>query len=97
MNVGPKIHVNSMKNRSCVADAFWYRFWRAPGRQNGQCTDLNGPSWATIFDPKSENGIQKGIQKSMPKKYRKILAKGSQNDTKMDAKINENSYFSEKG
>ena len=32
----------------------------------------------------------------MPKKYRKFIAKGSQNEAKMDIKINENSYFSEK-
>ena len=33
----------------------------------------------------------------MPKKYRKLIAKGSLNDAKMDTKIDENSYFSEKG
>ena len=33
----------------------------------------------------------------MPKKYWKLVAKGSQNDAKMENKINENSYFSEKG
>ncbi len=33
----------------------------------------------------------------MPKKYRNIMAKWCQNDTKMDAQIYENSSFSEKG
>ena len=80
----PKSIQDQWKYRSCVADAFWYRFWRAPGRQNVQCADLDGPSLATIFHHNSKNGIQKGIQKSMPKKYRKLMPKGVQNDVKMD-------------
>ena len=49
------------------------------------------------FGPKSDQnppscdcfkifGTQKGIRKSMPKKYGNIMPKGSQNETKMDAK-----------
>ena len=42
-------------------------------------------------------GIQKGIRKSMPKKYGKSMPKGSQNETKMDAKTSNCSYFFKKG
>jgi len=41
--------------------------------------------------------MKKGMQNSISKKYRKLMPKGFQNDTKIDAKIYENSYFSEKG
>ena len=37
------------------------------------------------------------MQKSMAKKYWKLMPKGSQNDDKMDAKIDVFSYFFNKG
>ena len=42
-------------------------------------------------------GTQKGIRKLMPKKYGKSMPKGSQNETKMDAKTINCSYFFKKG
>ena len=59
------------------------------------------------FGPKSDQnppscdlfkifGIQKGIRKSMPKKYGKNMPKGSQNETKMDAKTINFHIFSKK-
>ena len=60
------------------------------------------------FGPKSDQnppscdlfkifGIQKGIRKSMPKKYGKSMPEGSPNGTKMDAKTINCSYFFKKG
>ena len=60
------------------------------------------------FGPKSDQnppscdlfkmfGIQKGIRKSMPKKYGKNMPEGPQNGTKMDAKTINVSYFFKKG
>ena len=57
-----------------------YRFLRGPG--NPESSILGA-----IFDEKSKKGIQKGIQNSMPKKYRKMIPKLCEIDTKMDAKI----------
>ena len=89
-----KIDPKSMKNRGCVADAFLDRFLGAKGRVPNI---FAGPILAAIFNENPKKGIKKGMQKSMPKKYWKLMPKGFQNDTKIDAKINENSYFSEKG
>ena len=50
----------------------------------------------TILTKYRKRGIHKGIPKLMLKKDRKCMPKGFQNDAKMKAKINENSYFSEK-
>ena len=58
--------------------------------------DFAGPTWEQ-FSTKNWKGIQKGMQKSMPKKYWKVMPKGYQNDAKMETKIFENSCFSEKG
>ena len=59
-------HARSVMNRGCVADAFFERF---------------GAFWehvlnlAIIFVQKSKKWHPKGIQKSMPKKYRKSMPK----------------------
>ena len=54
------------------------------------------PILGAIFDQNSKKGIQKGMQNSMLKKYRKLMAKGSQNDAKMEAKIFDFQAFSKK-
>ena len=41
--------------------------------------------------------MKKGMQNPMSKKYRKLMPEACKNDAKMDAKIDEISYFSEKG
>ena len=92
--MAPKIDAESMKNRGCVADAFLER--PLAGKSTAQV--LRGWAiWRPFSTKNRKKGIQKGMQKSMPKKYWKLTPKGSQNDTKIDAKINENLYFSEKG
>ena len=74
------------------------RFWSDPGRQKDAHGQVSPDHFGARFRPKNrKNVIQKGMQNSMPKKYRKLMANGSQNDAKMDAKIYENSCFSEKG
>ena len=60
-------------------------FWQKSNQNPSSC-DL-----FTIF------GIQKGIRKSMPKKYGESMPKGSQNETNMDAKTIKCSYFFKKG
>ena len=54
-----------------------------------------GPYWEPFLIKNRKNCIQKGIQKSMSKKYRKMMPKGSQNDAKMDAKFNDVLIFCE--
>ena len=83
-----------MRNRGCGADAFLERSWAPKGCPR---PSFAGPFWEPFSVKNRKNVIQKGMQNSMPKKYRKLMAKGSQNDAKMDAKICENSDFSEKG
>ena len=92
--ISPKRLPKSLKYRGCGADAFLERSWAPKG-----CSHVSfpGPFWEPFSVKNRKNVIQKGMQNSMPKKYRKLMAKGSQNDTKIDAKIDENSYFSEKG
>ena len=82
-----------MKNRGCVAVAFLDRFL---GCQGGVRDIFAGPILATIFDQNPKKGIKKGMQKSMPKKYWKLMPKGSQNDAKMDAQIHDFLSFFEK-
>ena len=86
-----------MKNRSCVADAFL----DGPGRQKGAPRLYFlvgfGSHLATIFHQKSKKWHPKRHPKIDAEKVSKIDAKRLQNDAKMDAKINEFSYFSEKG
>ena len=92
--MAPKIDAKSMKNRGCVFGLFFERLGAAPG---GLATLRGHPFWRPFWAKNRKNVIRKGMQNSMPKKYRKLMAKGSQNDAKMDAKIFEKSYFSEKG
>ena len=94
MKILPKRLPKSMKNRDFVFGAFLERLWTATG--GGQHTFWDA-FWRPFSSKSRKKGIQKGMQNSMQKKYRKLMPKGSQNDAKMDTKINENSYFSEKG
>jgi len=55
-----------MKNRGGVADAF---LKRPLGAKRGVRHLSVIPILGTIFDQNSKKGIQKGMQKSMPKKY----------------------------
>ena len=48
---------------------FWSVFGAAFGRQGGVDSTIFGRHLATILDQNSKKGIQKGMQKSMPKKY----------------------------
>ena len=83
-----------MKNHNCIADAFLER----PFARKRPAQVLRGWAIWRPFSTKSrKNGIQKGMQNSMPKKYRKLMPNGYQNDAKMETKIDEHSYFSEKG
>ena len=65
----------------------------------GASTKLGGASsirhthFGTHFRQKTKKGIQKGMQKSMPKKYRNLMPKGYQNNTKMEAQIKRFSNF----
>ena len=60
--MGAKIDPKSMKNRGCN---FWAS-WGGPG----SCRQAPRPSvLATILDQNPKKGIQKAMQKSMPKKY----------------------------
>ena len=79
-----KIDPESMKNQGCVADAFLERFWAVLGRFLGGQPQKFGSHFRQKNRKKC---IQKDIQKSMPKKYRKLMPNGSQNEAKMDAKI----------
>ena len=85
-----------MKNRGCVADAFLERFGAALGRPRVARSKFPRTILGRIFFQKSKNGIENDIQKSMPKKYWKIIAKGSENDAKKDGEINEFSCFLKK-
>ena len=70
--MGPTI----MKNRGCVADAFWKRFWAAQGRHNGATVQLDWASLGAIFVPKSgkmRQGSRKGPQNQ--KRHLKIDVK----------------------
>ena len=61
-----KIDVKTMKNRGGVADAFLERPLGAKGEV--QYLFL-GPLWRSVSIKNRKKGIQKGMQKSMPKKY----------------------------
>ena len=97
--IGAEIVTKLLKIQGCVADAFFYGFGAALGRQKATQGVYNALSQTPFWEPFSiknlKNGIQKGIQKSMPKKYPKMMPKGSQNDAKMDAKIDDFSIFYE--
>ena len=75
--MGPKINPKSMNNRSCVADAFLERFWERRVRQKCDRAITSRTFLGAVFHQKSKNDIQKSIQKSMPKKHRTFMPKGS--------------------
>ena len=56
------------------------RFWSVLGRQKlATCTIPRlsaGPIWEPFSIKNRKNGIQKGIDTSMPKKYRKLMPQG---------------------
>ena len=81
-----KISAKFVQYRGCGADAFLERSWVSKRFPH---TQFPGPFWEPFSIKNRKNGIQKGIQKLMPKKHRKMMPKGSQNDAKMDAKMKE--------
>ena len=100
MPKSPKYHQNGDQNRRKVDVAFLKRFWNGPWAVSGDPPPRHlflEPFWEPFSTKSRKNCIQKGMQNSMSKKYRKLTAKAFQNDAKMDAKIIENSTFSEKG
>ena len=72
---------------------FWTVFWTPKGARIYSFLAILGATFAQ--NPKK--GIEKGMQKIVSKKYRKLMPEACKNDTKMDAKIDEILYFSEKG
>ena len=46
---GTKMVSKSLRNQSCEADTFWDRFWRPKAAKS----KLFGPSFGTLFAPKS--------------------------------------------
>ena len=75
MKIGAWRVPKSIKNRSCVADAFLYRFGVAFGTPGGASSTFWGAILGAIFDQKSK--------KRHPKKHQKIDAeKVSKNDAK---------------
>ena len=88
--ISPKRLPKSLKYRGCGADAFLERSWAPKGYSH---VSFPGPFWEPFSVKNRKHVIQEGMQNSMPKKYRKLMAKGSQNDTKMDAKINDSSFL----
>ena len=75
-------------------------FGMAPGRSRGHPPPGHlflEPFWEPFSTKSHQKGMKKGMQNSISKKCRKLMPKGFQNDAKIDAKIYENSYFSEKG
>ena len=71
-----KIDPKSKKNRGCVADASLERFGTALGRFLGGHPQKFGNYFRTIVVNESKNGIQK----SMPKKHRRMMEKNIEND-----------------
>ena len=65
---------------------FWSGLWRPKGGHPGFMTIRSGSHFRPKIVKNRKNVIQKSMQNSMLKKYRKLMAKGSQNETKMDAK-----------
>ena len=99
-----KYHQNGSQNRSqidrksrlrrgCVFGALRGGPWAPKGMPHIQ---FAGPFWEPFSTKNRKNGIQKSIQKSMPKKYRKMMQKGSKMIRKY-AKIFDFSCFFEKG
>ena len=82
-----------MKNRGCVADAFWERF----GPPNGPRPGYFWMPFGDHFGPKIEKTTSKKASKNPCRKVSKNHEKSIENDAKMDAKINDFSYLFEKG
>ena len=70
-----KIDIRSRLRRGCV----WGRSWGLE-RSRGQAR--LGPFWEPFSIKNRQNGIQKIIKKSMPKKYPKMMPEGSKMDGK---------------
>ncbi len=73
--MAPKVDPKSMKNRGSIADAYLNILGWAPGAK----IEHLGISIGTVrgfFHPTIEtHGIQKGIEKSVPVKYRTLMQK----------------------
>ena len=85
-----KISEISKLRRGCVFGAVLGPFLE-------QLLISTGPVWRPFWTKTVYNGMKKGMQNSISKKGRKLMPKGFYNEAKIDAKIYENSYFSEKG
>ena len=75
-----KIDPKSIKIEIRFLNRFWERFGAA---REGRVDLDPGPFWEPFSTKSRKNGIQKGIQNSMSKKYRKRMRKGSQHEAKM--------------
>ena len=73
------------------------RFWTFLGRQKMPAYTVSRTILGAIFAQNPKKGIKKGMQKTVSKKYRKLMPKVIQNNTKMDTQIEQFSNFSEKG
>ena len=81
-------------------NSFWGGFGSPLGpwgsQKRPQCL-LVGLFWKPFWTKNRKRGIQKGVQKLIPKKHRKSMPKGFQNDAKMETQICDCSCFLEEG
>ena len=87
--MGHQIDAKSMKNQGCVADTILERSGCVSGGVRRKTSQSFWTPLATIFDQKLKKDIQKGIQKSMPKKGRNLMPKWTKKGAKMGSKIDE--------
>ena len=95
--ISPKPFPKSMKNRVCVADAFLERFWSARGANWETACSIRRSILGAIFDEKSKKWHPKRHPQIDAEKVSENDEKRLQNDAKMDAQIDDLSYFFEKG
>ena len=69
-----KIDEKSRLRRGCVFGAFWGGLGAPRG---GRALNMSRSLWRPFSTKNRKKCIQKGIPKSMPKKYRTIMPKGS--------------------
>ena len=92
--MGTRNDTKSMKNRGGVTAASRKRFGRVLDARKALASTRRGlfleSFWGPVLVKNRKNGIQKGIQKSMPKKGRHFMPKLSKNETKMVPKSMQN-------
>ena len=71
--MGTKIDAKATKNHEKIKFAFWDRFGASKEGAPETATAHFGSILGTIFSQKSKKGIQKTMQKSMPKEYHKMM------------------------